>query len=77
MTLSFDSIKTQVVRWQEELKTQRDRLGQAQAVVADATRQIAMIEGGLQAFNSLIAEPPTPEPEAPAEPACEMPSDEG
>ena len=62
MTLSSDSIKTQAVRWQEELKTQRDRLGQAQAVVADATRQIAMIEGGLQAFNSLIA-PVEPEAE--------------
>jgi len=79
MTLSSDSIQEKAARWQEELKTQRDRLGQAQAVVADATRQIAMIEGGLQAFNSLIAEPPapTPEPEAPAEPACEMPSGEG
>ena len=61
MTLSSDSVKTQAVRWQEELKTQRDRLGQAQAVVVDATRQIAMIEGGLQAFNSLIAEDPAPE----------------
>ena len=77
MTLSSDSIKTQAVRWQEELKTQRDRLGQAQAVVVDATRQIAMIEGGLQAFNSLITEEAAPETEAPAEPVCEMPNGEG
>ena len=77
MTLSPESVQKQSLQWQEELKVQRDRLGQAQAVVADASQKIAMIEGGLQAFNSLIAEEPAPEAEEPAEPACEMPSGEG
>ena len=48
MTLSPESVQKQSLQWQEELKVQRDRLGQAQAVVADASQKIAMIEGGLQ-----------------------------
>ena len=62
MTLSTESVQKQSLQWQEELKVQRDRLGQAQSVVADASQKIAMIEGGLQAFNSLIA-PVEPEAE--------------
>ena len=77
MTLSPESVQKQFLQWQEELKVQRDRLGQAQAVVADASQKIAMIEGGLQFANSLAPAEPTPEPEEPAEPACPMPSGEG
>ena len=53
MTLSPESVQKQSLQWQEELKVQRDRLGQAQSVVADASQKIAMIEGGLQFANSL------------------------
>ena len=53
MTLSPEAVKKQSLQWQEELKAQRDRLGQAQSVVADASQKIAMIEGGLQFANSL------------------------
>ena len=62
MTLTPESVQKQSLQWQEELKVQRDRLNQAQAVAADASQKIAMIEGGLQAFNSLIA-PVEPEAE--------------
>ena len=55
MTLSPEAVQKQSLQWQEELKVQRDRLNQAQAVASDASQKIAMIEGGLQAFNSLIA----------------------
>jgi len=55
MTLTPESVQKQSLQWQEELKVQRDRLNQAQAVASDASQKIAMIEGGLQAFNSLIA----------------------
>jgi len=55
MTLTPESVQKQSLQWQEELKVQRDRLGQAQSVVADASQKIAMIEGGLQAFDSLLA----------------------
>ena len=62
MTLTPESVQKQSLQWQEELRVQRDRLGQAQAVASDASQKIAMIEGGLQAFNSLIA-PVEPESE--------------
>ena len=62
MTLSSDSVQEKATLWQEELKVQRDRLGQAQSVVADASQKIAMIEGGLQFANSL----------APVEPEAEV-----
>ena len=52
MTLSPEAVQKQSLQWQEELKVQRDRLGQAQSVVADASQKIAMIEGGLQFANS-------------------------
>ena len=53
MTLSPESVQKQSLQWQEELKVQRDRLNQAQAVASDASQKIAMIEGGLQFANSL------------------------
>ena len=62
MTLTPESVQKQSLQWQEELKVQRDRLNQAQAVAADASQKIAKFEGGLQAFNSLIA-PVEPEAE--------------
>ena len=54
MTLSSETVQKLSLQWEEELKAQRDRLGQAQAVVADASQKIAMIEGGLQFGKSLI-----------------------
>jgi len=73
MTLSPESVQKQSLQWQEELKVQRDRLGQAQSVVADASQKIAMIEGGLQFANSLTQ----PEPEVETEPAYETSDNEG
>jgi len=67
MTLSAESVQKQSLQWQEELKAQRDRLGQAQSVVADATQKIAMIEGGLQFANSLTQAEPAPETESDSE----------
>jgi hypothetical protein len=75
MTLSPESVQKQSLQWQEELKVQRDRLGQAQSVVADASQKIAMIEGGLQFANSLT--PTEPAPEVEAEPAYETSDSEG
>ena len=62
MTLTPESVQKQSLQWQEELKVQRDRLNQAQAVASDASQKIAMIEGGLQFANSL----------APVEPEAEV-----
>jgi len=62
MALSPESLEKQVLQWKEELKNQRDRQTQAQAVAADATQKIAMIEGGIQFANSL-ATPDEPEVE--------------
>ena len=73
MTLSPESVQKQSLQWQEELKVQRDRLGQAQSVVADASQKIAMIEGGLQFANSLTPTESAPE----AEPAYETSDSEG
>tara|TARA_R100001443_G_scaffold9722_1_gene19308 strand:- start:432 stop:653 length:222 start_codon:yes stop_codon:yes gene_type:complete len=73
MTLSPEAVKKQSLQWQEELKVQRDRLGQAQSVVADATQKIAMIEGGLQFASSLTQAKPAPE----TEPAYETSDNEG
>ena len=75
MTLSPEAVQKQSLQWQEELKVQRDRLGQAQSVVADASQKIAMIEGGLQFANSLTQ--PEPAPEVEAEPAYETSDSEG
>ena len=48
MTLSSETVQKLSLQWQEELKTQKDRLGQAQSVVVDASQKIAMIEGGIK-----------------------------
>tara|TARA_R100000742_G_C4200766_1_gene29947 strand:- start:221 stop:439 length:219 start_codon:yes stop_codon:yes gene_type:complete len=56
MNLSPESVKKKSLEWQEELKRQRDRLGQAQSVVSDATQKIAMLEGGLQFAESLLSQ---------------------
>jgi hypothetical protein len=53
MTLSCETVQKLSLQWEEELKTQRDRLGQAQAVVSDASQKIAMLEGGLQFGKTL------------------------
>ena len=42
-------IEKQILEWKEELKTHKERLEQAQAVVVNETKFIAMIEGGIQA----------------------------
>ena len=38
----------QILEWQEELKTHKERLEQAQAVVDQETKIISMVEGGIQ-----------------------------
>tara|TARA_E500000305_G_C4019445_1_gene237768 strand:- start:1270 stop:1455 length:186 start_codon:yes stop_codon:yes gene_type:complete len=48
-----EAVQKLSLQWEEELKTQKDRLVQAQSVVADASQKIAMIEGGLQFGKSL------------------------
>ena len=70
MTLTPESVQKQSLQWQEELKVQRDRLNQAQAVAADANQKIAMIQGGLQFANSLA--PVESEPESEAESEAEV-----
>jgi hypothetical protein len=47
-------IEKQILEWKEELKTHKERLEQAQAVVVNETKFIAMIEGGIQAQEMLI-----------------------
>ena len=44
----------QVLQWQEELKTHKERLAQAESVVVQETKLIAMIEGGIQFGESLL-----------------------
>ena len=44
----------QILEWKEELKVHKERLEQAQAVVEQETRFIAMIEGGIQAQDMLL-----------------------
>ena len=47
-------IEKQILEWQEELKSHKERLAQAKQVVEQETRFIAMIEGGLQAQEMLL-----------------------
>ena len=47
-------IEKQILEWQEELKSHKERLAQARQVVEQETRFIAMIEGGLQAQEMLL-----------------------
>ena len=44
----------QVLQWKEELKTHKERLAQAESVVEQETKLIAMIEGGIQFGESLL-----------------------
>ena len=44
----------QVLQWREELKTHKERLAQAESVVVQETKLIAMIEGGIQFGESLL-----------------------
>ena len=44
----------QVLQWKEELKTHKERLAQAQAVVTQETQVISMIEGGIQFGENLL-----------------------
>lgn len=41
-------IEKQLLQWKEELKVHKERLEQAETVVKQETRFIAMVEGGIQ-----------------------------
>ena len=43
----------QILEWKEELKTHKERLEQAQAVVQQETKIISMVEGGIQ-FGEIL-----------------------
>ena len=47
-------IEKQILEWQVELKSHKERLAQAKQVVEQETRFISMIEGGLQAQEMLL-----------------------
>ena len=47
-------VEKQILEWKEELKAHKERLAQAQQVVEQETRFIAMIEGGIQAQEMLL-----------------------
>tara|TARA_R100000426_G_scaffold1984_1_gene3362 strand:+ start:184 stop:423 length:240 start_codon:yes stop_codon:yes gene_type:complete len=44
----------QILEWQEELKTHKERLEQAKAVVDQETKIISMVEGGIQFGEMLL-----------------------
>ena len=44
----------QILEWKEELKTHRERLEQAQAVVEQETKFVSMVEGGIQFGEMLL-----------------------
>ena len=44
----------QVLEWKEELKSHKERLEQAEAVVEQETKIISMIEGGIQFGEVLL-----------------------
>ena len=44
----------QITQWRDELKTHKEKLEQAQLVVAQETRFISMIEGGIQFGETLL-----------------------
>ena len=44
----------QITEWRDELKTHKEKLEQAQLVVAQETRFITMIEGGIQFGEALL-----------------------
>ena len=43
----------QILEWKEELKTHKERLEQAKAVVEQETKFVSMVEGGIQ-FGELL-----------------------
>ena len=47
-------IEKQILEWQEELKSHKERLAQAEAVVEQETKLISMIEGGIQFGENLL-----------------------
>ena len=47
-------IEKQILEWKEELKAHKERLQQAEQVVEQETKFIAMIEGGIQAQEMLL-----------------------
>ena len=47
-------VEKQILEWKEELKTHKERLTQAEQVVEQETKLIAMIEGGIQAQEMLL-----------------------
>tara|TARA_R100000773_G_C4205083_1_gene106268 strand:- start:42 stop:272 length:231 start_codon:yes stop_codon:yes gene_type:complete len=44
----------QILQWKEELKTHKERLAQAKAVVEQENKLISMIEGGIQFGENLL-----------------------
>tara|TARA_R100001509_G_C4746417_1_gene174886 strand:+ start:252 stop:500 length:249 start_codon:yes stop_codon:yes gene_type:complete len=44
----------QILEWQEELKTHKERLNQAQVVLEQESKFISMIEGGIQFGEMLL-----------------------
>ena len=44
----------QILEWKEELKSHKERLEQAQAVVEQETKIISMVEGGIQFGEMLL-----------------------
>ena len=44
----------QILEWKEELKTHKERLEQAKAVVEQETKFISMVEGGIQFGEMLL-----------------------
>tara|TARA_B100000424_G_scaffold221255_1_gene180248 strand:- start:668 stop:898 length:231 start_codon:yes stop_codon:yes gene_type:complete len=44
----------QILEWREELRTHKERLQQAEAVVEQETKLISMIEGGIQFGENLL-----------------------
>ena len=47
-------IEKQILEWKEELKTHKERLEQAKAVVEQETKFISMVEGGIQFGEMLL-----------------------
>ena len=44
----------QILEWKEELKSHKERLEQAQAVVEQETKFVSMVEGGIQFGEMLL-----------------------
>ena len=51
----------QILQWKEELKTHKERLAQAEAVVEQETKVISMIEGGIQFGENLLKSEQAPQ----------------